>query len=631
MFIQFFGSTMTVSFTLYQLTKISSTSVEYAKMSLYMYCMLIQIYLYCWYGNLVTLKSEEIVYQMFDTNLMELSNDIKKSLLIMMYRTTRPIVIIVMNLFPLNIESFLSILKTAYTAYNFLEQTLLVSSLSLSQMIGIASIAIDSGEVSDDIYVFLAHFVSCFKLLCLVINRNNIVKLIDTLGQEPYRPLDDMETNIQTKFDKLSRFNIHSYVSLITFTVSHFLFMSLITDFRKRQLTFRAWLPFDDSMTPVVFYLTYAHQMVALTLGAVIHVALDTLISDLLLNICCQIRILENRLTNITNERKVILKLCIRHHECIYGFAADVNKTFKFAIFVQFLASTFTVCFTLFQITKISVNSLEFLKMTLFMFGMLIQVYLYCWYGNLVTVKHRRLRFSASADAGDLHLAFLISTVSLSQGIGIVLNEGDSNDSSDDIYVFFAILISCFKMLSLMINRNKIVNFVGTLTQKPYKPSDGVETRIQIKFDNWSSLLFFYRLADKVNKMFEFTIFIQFFITTSTICFTLYQLTKVSPISFECVKILIYIICILTQIYLYCWYGNLVETKSEEIATIIFNIDWITLSDDIRKNLLFMMKRTMKPIAFVVIRILPVNFDSFVKVLKTSYSAYNILQQTQGK
>ncbi|XP_047362154.1 odorant receptor 94a-like isoform X2 [Vespa velutina] len=286
----------------------------------------------------------------------------------------------------------------AHNLYTFFI-ALLVSSLSLSQMIGIASIAIDSGEVSDDIYVFLAHFVSCFKMLCLVVNRNNIVKLIDTLGQEPYRPLDDMETNIQTKFDKLSRiwiffflrFNIHSYVSLITFTVSHFLFMSLITDFRKRQLTFQAWLPFDDSMTPVVFYLTYAHQMIALTLGAMIHVALDTLISDLLLNICCQIRILENRLTNITNERKVILKLCIRHHECIYGFAADVNETFKFAIFVQFLASTFTVCFTLFQITKISVNSLEFLKMTLFMFGMLIQVYLYCWYGNLVTVKSEEI------------------------------------------------------------------------------------------------------------------------------------------------------------------------------------------------------------------------------------------------
>lgn len=116
------------------------------------------------------------------------------------------------------------------------------------------------------------------------------------------------------------RFNTHGYASLITLSVSSFVFLSLITDFRKRQLTFRTWLPFNDNITPVVFYLTYAHQMLALTLGAMIHVALDTLICDLLLNICCQIRILEDRLTNITNDRKAILKLCIRHHERIYGY-----------------------------------------------------------------------------------------------------------------------------------------------------------------------------------------------------------------------------------------------------------------------------------------------------------------------
>ncbi|KAF7384155.1 hypothetical protein HZH66_012405 [Vespula vulgaris] len=194
----------------------------------------------------------------------------------------------------------------------------IISSQALSQMINICLNANDSSNFSDDIYIFLAMLVACFKMLSLVINRNNIVNLTVTLVQEPYQTLDNMETNIQIKFDKLSRFNTRSYAFLITLSVMSFLFLSLITDFRKRQLTFRTWLPFDDNMTPVVFYLTYTHQMLAVTLGAMIHVALDTLICDFLINICCQIRILENRLTNISNERKTILKLCIRHHECIY-------------------------------------------------------------------------------------------------------------------------------------------------------------------------------------------------------------------------------------------------------------------------------------------------------------------------
>lgn len=135
MFIQFSGSTMTVSFTLYQLTKISSTSIEYAKMSLYMYCMLIQIYLYCWYGNLVTLKvwrdvkynrrdwvliieiilntfkiqSKEIIDRIFDINWTVLDNSVKTSLLIMMNRAMNPISLVVAKIFSLNLDSFISV------------------------------------------------------------------------------------------------------------------------------------------------------------------------------------------------------------------------------------------------------------------------------------------------------------------------------------------------------------------------------------------------------------------------------------------------------------------------------------------------------------------------------------------
>ncbi|KAF7385336.1 hypothetical protein HZH68_013766 [Vespula germanica] len=266
----------------------------------------------------------------------------------------------------------------------------LVSSLALSQMIGMALNA-DASNISDDIYLFLVQFVSCFKLLSLVVNRNNIVDLIVTLGQEPHQPLDDVEMNIHEKFDRLCRFNTNTYTSFVVFTVSNFLLLSLFTSFNKRELTFQAWLPFEVNMAPIVFYLSYLHQMLAMILGAVIHVALDTIVWYLLINITCQIRILENRLTNITNERKATLKLCIRHHECIYNFAAAVNETFKFTIFIQFSASTLTVCFTLIRLTSISANNLEFIKMLLFMSGMLAQLYLYCSHGHLITLKSQEI------------------------------------------------------------------------------------------------------------------------------------------------------------------------------------------------------------------------------------------------
>ncbi|KAI4502481.1 hypothetical protein M0802_002393 [Mischocyttarus mexicanus] len=330
----------------------------------------------------------------------------------------------------------------------------LISSSSLSQAISIIINLNDSNDFSDNIYIFLAQAVAFFKMLYLVINRNNIVQLISCLIQEPYKPLNDVETRILIKFDKWSRLNTQCYSIILGSSFVCFFSTSLITNLKRKQLTFQAWLPFDIKTNNFIFYLTYFHQLITLVFGASMHVALDCLIFGFLIHVCCQIQILENRLTKISNDDKSFLKLCIHHYDCIYKFADNINKTF------------------------------------------------------------------------------------------------------------------------------------------------------------------------------EVMVFIQFFVTTSSICFTLYQLMKISPLSTDFAQIIVYMYAALMQIYLYCWYGNLVATKSEEIAKTIFEINWIILNDDIKKSLLFMMKRTMKPIVLVVIKILPLNLVSFVNILKTSYSAYNILQQT---
>lgn len=239
-----------------------------------------------------------------------------------------------------------------YNLYNICV-IFLVSSLSLSQIIGIALNI--SSDLSEEIYISLTIAVSCLKMLTFKFNHNDVVKLINTLAEEPYKPSDNEEIQIQLKFEKLarlviriiiqflvmyscsfyighhisfdfyqnillfilSRLNTNGYTSLIGFSVSSFVFMSLITDLKEKQLTFQVWLPFD-STTPVIYYLTYTQQMLGMTLAGFLNVALDSLICGIFIHICCQIKILENRLIKISNEQEALLKLCVRHHECIY-------------------------------------------------------------------------------------------------------------------------------------------------------------------------------------------------------------------------------------------------------------------------------------------------------------------------
>lgn len=114
------------------------------------------------------------------------------------------------------------------------------------------------------------------------------------------------------------RANTIHYAILVETTCVCITLTSLLTDFRKRTLTFRAWLPYDYSL-PFLYYITYAHQLISLIMGSVLHVACDGLICGLLVHICCQIKILESRLRRIAREPD-ILHDCILQHNRIFEF-----------------------------------------------------------------------------------------------------------------------------------------------------------------------------------------------------------------------------------------------------------------------------------------------------------------------
>ncbi|XP_077264607.1 odorant receptor 10-like isoform X6 [Temnothorax americanus] len=137
-----------------------------------------------------------------------------------------------------------------------------------------------------------------------------------------------------------------------------------------------------------------------------------------------------------------------------------------------------------------------------------------------------------------------------------------------------------------------------------------------------------FKFALMVNKKFKIIIAIQFVVSTLVVCFNLYQLAKMT-LSPQCFPLILYTFAMLTQILIYCWYGNEVKLKSVQLAANIFGMGWLKMKQSRKQNLLMIMNRSLTPIEFSSAYIITMNLDSFVSLLRTSYSAYNILQQTQ--
>ncbi|KAK2576116.1 hypothetical protein KPH14_007449 [Odynerus spinipes] len=277
--------------------------------------------------------------------------------------------------------------KSLYYAYTAVT-SFFIHGFTLTQVIDLFLVK-NAQELGENAYMMLPMVMSACKAWNLTINRNQISALIDTLMTPPCNPNDEGEKEIQDKYDQTSHSNAKRYLYLIGISVSCNMVASLTKDVAKRELAYRAWIPFDYSSTGL-YFIVYFHQIIGGTLSAVVQSATDSLIIGFILQICSQIEILEYRIEKITKGSKFPLSTCISHHDFIYCFSTTINDTFRVIIFCQFGISTLLICFGLFQLTKEPMSP-YFVQLSLFLCVILAQIFYYCYYGNKLKFKSSQI------------------------------------------------------------------------------------------------------------------------------------------------------------------------------------------------------------------------------------------------
>jgi len=102
-----------------------------------------------------------------------------------------------------------------------------------------------------------------------------------------------------------------------------------------------------------------------------------------------------------------------------------------------------------------------------------------CWMPNSWTSPYKRLLYYAYT----IFIFVLISTFTLSQLLDLILVVDNADDFNNNFYMLLAMIVSCFKMLSLLGNHNNIALLTDILTKKPCIPLEPNELEIRQKFD----------------------------------------------------------------------------------------------------------------------------------------------------
>ncbi|KAG5336422.1 OR94B protein, partial [Acromyrmex charruanus] len=593
--LQFIISTLIICSNLYQLSQ-SSLNADSIGLIGFTCCMLTEIFLYCWFGHKIKSKSVQVADSIFQIKWPLLNNNVKTNLLIIMKRATVPIEFTTAHIISLNLDSFwmlrndvgkkseMPVLKftltvlavagcwrpTSWTSlfrhmiYNAYTASMIITLyiFAMTQIMELILRADNADTIGDALFNALISLLACYKAIVIRINHDSITMLIDNLVEKPFKPVDLSENMIREKFDKRITNNTLYYLILVLITAIYMILLSIFTNFKNGTLMYRAWLPFDSSIS-ALFYLAYAHQIFSLIFIGLIHPTCDNLICGLLLHICCQIEILEYRLSNIANDQEN-LRSCVRHH--IYIFE-------KYAVWYYGLVQVTVICIILNAIF------MDFME------------------GNLTYKAWVPFDYT-------LPIIFLL--IFTHQMIGMSICAA-VNVACDSLITGLLQEICCqFEILEYRLTK---------ILHEKHILHDCVRHHNRI-----------YEYARIVNHRFAKIIALQFAVSMLVVCANLYKLAAISllMINGSLVTLILYTACMLSQIFLYCWFGNELKLRSTKVANSIYNIKWQELNNENKKSLLLIMRRSMIPIEFKSTVVITLNLDSAFTISQIMNIALNI-------
>jgi len=102
-----------------------------------------------------------------------------------------------------------------------------------------------------------------------------------------------------------------------------------------------------------------------------------------------------------------------------------------------------------------------------------------CWRPRSCSSFYLRIVY----DLYTIFITMLMYTFLASQFLDIIWNVDNAEDFTENFYAMLASVISCSKVLSLLVNRKNIKMLINVLIEKPYRPLEMDEIRIRYKFD----------------------------------------------------------------------------------------------------------------------------------------------------
>nr|AIT69876.1 olfactory receptor 11 [Ctenopseustis herana] len=109
------------------------------------------------------------------------------------------------------------------------------------------------------------------------------------------------------------------------------------------------------------------------------------------------------------------------------------------------------------------------------------------------------------------------------------------------------------------------------------------------------------------------------------ICLTGFNVTAIDDVAFV-LSFLTFLLMSLLQIFLLCFFGDMIMTSSMDVSHAIYNSKWYTAKASTAKQLFLVQIRAQKPCKLTASSYADVNLRAFMRILSTAWSYFALLK-----
>ncbi|XP_049875260.1 odorant receptor 4-like [Pectinophora gossypiella] len=92
-----------------------------------------------------------------------------------------------------------------------------------------------------------------------------------------------------------------------------------------------------------------------------------------------------------------------------------------------------------------------------------------------------------------------------------------------------------------------------------------------------------------------------------------------------------YILIMVLEILIPCWFGHQITDKSVQLAVTIYNCDWPSRPRRFASSLRLFVERARKPLSITGWKIFPLMLTTFTSIANSAYSFYTLLRNVQNE